>query len=146
MKYAAAAAFGCHNYPVGLLDGGRTFCPEQALVDLDIAEMVDREFSCAQAADIGELVAVIREAGIGGSYLGLTHTVQHYREASWRPAVLLSGSSAQAETDMSRTLVATRDQIEALLGATRSAVEPTANWEAIEAIVAEAERLLKTDG
>ncbi|MFB3881242.1 MAG: trimethylamine methyltransferase family protein [Armatimonadota bacterium] len=144
-KYAAAAAFGCHNYPVGLLDGGRTFCPEQALIDLDIAEMVDREFSCSGAEDAGQMVAVIREAGIGGSYLGLNHTVQHYREASWQPAVLVSDASAQAETDMSRMVAAARDRFEALLGAARSGAEPRANWEGIDAIVAEAERALRPD-
>ncbi len=145
VKYAAAASFGCHNYPVGLLDGGRTFCPEQALIDLDIAEMVDREFSCDGAEDTGQMVAVIREAGIGGSYLGLDHTVQHHREAFWQPAVFSRDSSAEAELDTPRALAAARDQIEAVIGAAGAAAEQRTNWEGIDAVVAEAERALQPD-
>ena len=143
VKYAAAASFGCHNYPVGLLDGGRAFCPEQALIDLDIAEMVDRGFSCAGAEDAGQMVAVIREAGIGGSYLGLDHTVQHHREASWRPGVIVRDAATQAEFDTARTLAQARSQVEALIGGAGTSPELTGNWDAIDAIVAEAERALQ---
>ena len=145
-KFAAAASFGCHNYPVGLLDGGRTFCPEEALIDLEIAEIVDRQFSCDGEVDAGQMAAVIREAGIGGSYLGLDHTLEHFREAFWQPAVFSRDSSAQVETDTSRTLAAARDKIEALTGPSGSAVEWRTDWDAIDAIVAEAERALQPAG
>ncbi len=144
-KYAAAASFDCHNYPVGLLDGGRTFCPEQALIDLDIAEAVDRQFSHDGAEDAGRMATVIREAGIGGSYLELDHTLEHFREAFWQPAVFARDSSAQVEPDTSRVLAATRDRIAALTGPAGAAAESSTDWGGIDAITAEAERALQPD-
>lgn len=87
-KMSAAAMQGRFNFPVGLLAGGKRFCPEQAILDLEIAVMLKRQY-----ADINtdaEQIAgdVINAVGIGGEFLSHSHTRQHFRENMWMPSVI----------------------------------------------------------
>ena len=76
------ASFLCGktNYPVGILEGGKTFCPEQALVDLELAREIHRTFGPLDVSDETLAVDVVRSAGIGGNVLAHAHTLDHFRK------------------------------------------------------------------
>ena len=79
-KMTASFQAGKTNYPVGILEGGKTFCPEQAVIDLELAGAIHKTFGGAEISDETLAVDVIREAGIGGNVLDHPHTLDHFRD------------------------------------------------------------------
>ena len=106
LKIVAATREGHANYPVGILEGGKTFCPEQAMVDLEIARYV-RAYCGDGGIDVSDdtlAVDVIRQVGIGGSFLEHEHTLQNFRQRTWFPDLmdrrLSQGPDKDRETEM----------------------------------------------
>jgi len=79
-KMLAAYLAGKTNYPVGILEGGKTFSPAEAMLELEIARVLHRAFGGATVDDDALAVDVMRRAGIGGNVLADEHTVSHFRE------------------------------------------------------------------
>ncbi len=80
-KMTAAAAFGEFNYPVGILSGGTIFSPEQVMLDLDMGKGMYRLFRGSGGDDeLSEVVDLVREVGIGGTYLSHEHTAEKLRD------------------------------------------------------------------
>jgi trimethylamine--corrinoid protein Co-methyltransferase len=141
-KFWASYRSGRVNYPVGLVNGGKAFSPEQALLDLEIAHWI-HEFSKGITVNSDTLcVDLIRRQGIGGNFLSEDHTVLHMRKAVWYPTLmdrtLSAGLSKDRERDMLEQACARRKKIMA-----------SADYEidrdrrrAIEEIVRSAERML----
>lgn len=140
LKFTASALIGCHNYPVGLLDGGRTFSPEQALVDLDIARWAYHSACPSPTSPVAESVALIRQAGIGGSFLQMDDTLDHYREAFWMPAFI-----RRAGDDTEALYGAAARRVEELVTAQMAKPVDEKKWGAIDEIVREAERTLRPE-
>jgi len=81
LKITASFMVGKTNYPLGILEGGKTFCPEEALVELEMAKAVHRMFGGAGTSTEFLAVDVIRSVGIAGNFLAHDHTLSHFREA-----------------------------------------------------------------
>ena len=93
LKFLASALTGRVNYPVGLLDGGRTFSAEQALVDLEIARYIHQLLKGIQVSQETLVTDLIREVGIGGHFLGEQHTLENFKKALWFPHIFDRGFS-----------------------------------------------------
>ena len=80
-KTTIAAAFGEFNYPVGVLSGGTIFSPEQVMLDIDMGECMYRFFKGSGGdEEFKGVVDLVREVGIGGTYLTQEHTALHLRD------------------------------------------------------------------
>lgn len=80
-KMTIAAAFAEFSYPVGILAGGTMFSPEQVMLDMDIAKCMYRFFEGAGGdEELNEAVSLIREGGIGGSFIAHEHTALNLRK------------------------------------------------------------------
>lgn len=87
LKMQAAARQGRHNHPVGLLAGGKRFCPVEAVMELEIAGAIGRLQAGLATDDDTLAVDIIAEVGIGGQFISHEHTYEHFR-GLWRPALL----------------------------------------------------------
>jgi len=85
MKMEAAARQGRFNFPVGLLAGGKRFCPVQAVLELEVVEAIRHVYAGIEVND--ELLAldVIDQVGIGGEFVSHEHTFEHFRQTLWLP-------------------------------------------------------------
>lgn len=81
LKITASFMVGKTNYPVGILEGGKTFCPEEALVELEMVKAIHKMFGGVKATTDSLAVDVIRNVGIAGNFLAHDHTLSHFREA-----------------------------------------------------------------
>ena len=104
-KYWASYQSGRVNYPVGLLNGGKAFSAEQALLDIEAAHWV-HEFGKGIAVNPDTLgVDMIRRQGIGGYHLNEEYTLQNMRRAVWYPALMDRTLSSGFEKDRERDLL-----------------------------------------
>jgi trimethylamine--corrinoid protein Co-methyltransferase len=87
-KMSAAAMQGRFNFPVGLLAGGKRFCPEQSVLDLEIAVMLKKQYADINADEEQIAEDVINAVGIGGEFLSHSHTLEHFGKNMWRPSIL----------------------------------------------------------
>ena len=100
MRFMASATVGRTNYPVGLVEAGKAFSPEQAILDLEIARAV---CFLARGFEVNEetlALDVIKSVGIGGNFLTEEHTILHFRKALWFPQILDRASSQGLTADM----------------------------------------------
>jgi trimethylamine--corrinoid protein Co-methyltransferase len=73
---------------VGQLESELTFSPAQAVIDNEMISYI-RRFHRGADVDISSLaVDVIREVGIAGSFLEVSHTLEHFRTEFFYPSVL----------------------------------------------------------
>lgn len=142
-KMLSAAGLGRFNFPVGLLVGGKRFCAEQAVLDLEIAESIKR---CSGNIDTGRdmlAVEVIDEVGIGESFLMHEHTIEHFRQNLWDPLLLDRGNpcplEASREKDM---LIAAREKVQEIWRRDDLYQIDEDRSKAIDDVVARAERIL----
>ncbi|MFH1006862.1 MAG: trimethylamine methyltransferase family protein [Candidatus Latescibacterota bacterium] len=71
----------------GLLAADCIYSPVQMILDNELAgalELLLRPYDCSDGAIGYEAIA---EAGPGGLFADLTHTVEHFREESWEPSI-----------------------------------------------------------
>jgi trimethylamine---corrinoid protein Co-methyltransferase len=107
-KYWATFQSGRVNYPLGLLDGGKAFSPEQALLDLEIARWI-HQFGKGIAVEEGDLetcLEMIRRIGIGGSVIEEEHTLLNMRKVVWYPTLMDRKLSAGFTQDKARDMLA----------------------------------------
>ncbi|MGQ9682426.1 MAG: trimethylamine methyltransferase family protein [Anaerolineae bacterium] len=144
-KYWATYRSGRVNYPVGLVNGGKAFSPEQALLDLEAAQWIHQ---FGKGIDVNEdtlCLDLIRQQGIGGSFLGEEHTVLNMRRAVWYPALMDRTLSAGLDKDRERDMIARAHE-------RSQGILRQANWEidaerarAIDDVVRRAESVLTQD-
>lgn len=99
-KMSAAASSGRCNHPVGILNGGKRFCPEAALIDLEIARYIDATLAGIEVDEETLAVDLITAAGIGGSFMAHEHTVQHFRAACFLSDLLVTRVGAPGDDDI----------------------------------------------
>lgn len=87
IKMEAAARQGRFNFPVGLLAGGKRFCPEQALLELEVAECIKRACGGVEVSDDSLAVDIIDQVGIAGEFFSHDHTLENFRRNLWLPAL-----------------------------------------------------------
>ena len=98
-KISVAHATGRHNYPVGLLMGGKRWSPVQALIGLEMARYVHR-FDMPVGVGPDEIpLALFEQVGIGGNFLGEDHTVERFRSDVWMPDLMERALTSPNEAD-----------------------------------------------
>jgi trimethylamine--corrinoid protein Co-methyltransferase len=75
-------------WSVGQLESELTFSPAQAVIDDEIIASVRRVERGVDVTDDTLATDLIREVGIGGSFLDSDHTLAHFREELWEPSLL----------------------------------------------------------
>ncbi|OGO81597.1 MAG: hypothetical protein A2Y21_03800 [Clostridiales bacterium GWC2_40_7] len=98
-KMSAAYSTGRHNYPVGLLMGGKRWSPIQALIGKEMAQYIHRNYTEISVSDDDIPLDLIEEVGVGGNYLAETHTALHFRKNVWMPELLERVLTADGYTD-----------------------------------------------
>jgi len=109
-KIMASFAAGRTNYPVGIIEGGKTFCPAQAMLDLEIARCIHKAFGSTDVSDETLALDVIRRAGIAGNVLADDHTAMNFREAL-HLSDLFTQSSDSIEAMLDRAEAAWKDTV-----------------------------------
>jgi len=89
-QMALASATGVLGLHLGSLDGAAIFCPEQAMIDLDLGRGL---YSLYKGVPINDETIAINEIdavgiGEGKTYLDTDYTLKHFREALWMPKLL----------------------------------------------------------
>jgi trimethylamine--corrinoid protein Co-methyltransferase len=104
-KFWASFCSGRVNYPVGLLNGGKCFSAEQALLDIEIAHWV-HEFGKGVPVT-GETLCLeeIQRQGIGGNHLAEERTLLNMRKVIWYPALMDRGLVAGLDESRKRDMV-----------------------------------------
>jgi len=137
-KIISSYLAGKTNYPVGIIEGGKTFCPTQAIVDLEIARIIHKAFGVTDVSDDALALDVIRRAGIGGSVLADEHTAEHFRSVLHLTDVL-ARSATDAEGMLDK---ANRKWKDILADSTPYALDGD-KAEQIDTIVAKAEKFFE---
>jgi trimethylamine--corrinoid protein Co-methyltransferase len=88
-QMALAATVSC-PLPIGLLDNGSTFCPAQAMLDLEMGEAVYRFGQGMQVDDESLAVDLIERMEFcqESAYVQTDHTLRHFRHVLWDPRLL----------------------------------------------------------
>jgi len=82
-------AAGISNvWAAGQLESELTFSPAQAVIDNEMIAYVRRHARGVAINDDTLARATVRAVGIGGSYLGEDHTLDHFREEIFMPTLL----------------------------------------------------------
>lgn len=88
LKVFTAALAGRVNYSVGMLYAGKTFSPEQAIIDIEISNMILAYFKGIDCSRDSFCVDLIRKVGIGGNFISEEHTARNYRKQLWFPKLM----------------------------------------------------------
>jgi trimethylamine--corrinoid protein Co-methyltransferase len=140
-RFALLARSGRYNVPVGLLNGGKRFSPEQALVDIEIERWTVESQKAIEVTPETLRVEQIRSAGIGGSSLLEEHTRAFMRKNVWYPSYSDRTPSAGDDVDRTRDmLVAANKRIRDLLARGDLYEADSAQCRAIDQVVRAAER------
>jgi len=143
LKMQMAVPQGRANFPVGLLAGGKRFCPVEAVAELEIATAMQRlNTGIATGADDLAL-DVIAEVGIGGEFLSHEHTYEHFRDF-WSPKLLDRRSPALLDADKAKDLLQTAKETVLQLWQRDDLYQiDEERGKAIDEVVAAAERVLR---
>lgn len=87
-KIAASHSIGHHYYPVGLLFAGKRWSPIQALIGVEMAKYIHRNFMEISVDENDISVDLIAEVGIKGNYVGADHTAKNFRKNIWLPELI----------------------------------------------------------
>ncbi|MHB1296522.1 MAG: trimethylamine methyltransferase family protein [Anaerolineae bacterium] len=104
-RFWMIARTGRVNFPVGLINYGRAFSPEQALVDIEIAHMVEQVSRGIEVSADTLCLEDIRAVGIGGTFLGEERTLTEMRRAVWYPRIMDRASSLGLSQDKARDML-----------------------------------------
>jgi trimethylamine---corrinoid protein Co-methyltransferase len=87
------------NYPVGLVKSGKAFSPEQALLDLEVAQFVHQFGKGIEVSPETLCLDLVRQQGPGGNFIGEEHTARTMRKAVWYPRLFDRALPAGLGTD-----------------------------------------------
>ncbi|MHB0859456.1 MAG: trimethylamine methyltransferase family protein [Anaerolineae bacterium] len=104
-RFWMIARTGRANFPVGLINYGRAFSPEQALVDIEIARLVEQASKGIEVTPESLCLDEIRSVGIGGTFLGEERTLMEMRRAVWYPSLLDRASSLGLDEDRAKDMI-----------------------------------------
>jgi len=104
LKYFTAAATGKVNFPVGLINSGKCFSGEQAVIDIENLHLIDRFLEGFKVDDDNAVLDVIREVGIGGSFLTNEHTLENYAKYLYIPEIMDRTLPSTLEEDLKKDM------------------------------------------
>ena len=100
----------------GLLSSDEIYSPIQMILDNELAGALNRFLRPIACDDEAIGFEAIREAGPGGLFTGLPHTLDHYRDELWQPQIWTRLLRDAWQTAGSRQdLDVARDQFEAIM-------------------------------
>lgn len=142
-KYLVLAMSGRYTYPVGLINGGKCFSAEQALMDIQMLENIHKFLEGIVISDEEEILELIRKVGIGGSFLQEEHTLYNYKQYLAVPELfdhtLLQGYDSDIQKDI---LLKAHQKVDQILS-TKDMYEINSNdYKEIDKVVEAAERIL----
>ena len=115
-KYFILALSGRFTYPVGLVNWGKCFSLEQALVDIQILKNTHKFLEGIKISDEDEILSLIRKVGIGGSFLQEEHTLLNFKKNLMVPELFDHTLSQGYENDIKKDmLVKAHDKVEKTL-------------------------------
>ena len=141
-KYWATYRSGRVNYPVGLVNNGKAFSPEQALLDIETARWIHEFHKGITVTPETLCLDLIRTQGIGGNFFGEEHTVHQMRKAVWYPQLMDRARSTGAAKDHERDMIARAHERYVKTMAKATYEIDAAGCRAIDDILRSAERTL----
>ncbi|MHB0879072.1 MAG: trimethylamine methyltransferase family protein [Anaerolineae bacterium] len=87
-RFWMIARTGRVDFPVGLVNYGKAFSPEQALLDLEIGHYIEALTRGVSVSDDSLCLDMIRQVGIGGHFMAEEHTLLNMRRGVWYPALM----------------------------------------------------------
>ena len=81
--FLAGTNFVMHS--AGWLEGGLVSCFEKYVIDVQLLEMLHKEFTPIEFADADLAFDAHLEVGHGGHFLGAMHTMERFRTCFYRP-------------------------------------------------------------
>jgi len=106
-RFGSLARSGRYNVPVGLLNAGKRFSPEMALVGLEIERWI---VELAKGIEVGPetlRVEQVRKVGIAGHSMGEEHTREFMRRNVWYPQLMDRTLSSDTAQESAREMVET---------------------------------------
>lgn len=104
-KFWATYRSGRVNYPVGLVNQGKAFSAEQALLDLEVARWIHESGKGIEVTPATLAVDLVRKQGIGGNFFSEEHTLREMRRAVWYPSLMDRALSRGLEKDRERDML-----------------------------------------
>jgi trimethylamine---corrinoid protein Co-methyltransferase len=105
LKYFIAAATGKVNFPVGLINSGKCFSGEQAVIDIENLHLIDRFLEGFAVSEENAALDIIREVGIGGSFLTNNHTLTNYAKNLYVPEIMDRTLPSSIKEDLKKDMV-----------------------------------------
>jgi len=105
LKYFISAVTGKVNFPVGLVNGGKCFSGEQAVVDIENLHLIDKFLKGFDVSDEDAALDIIRDVGIGGSFLTNEHTLVNYAKNLYVPEIMDRTLPTSLDKDMEKDMV-----------------------------------------
>jgi trimethylamine--corrinoid protein Co-methyltransferase len=72
-------------HTAGWLEGGLVSCFEKYVIDVQVLEMLQKEFTPLEITDADLAFEAHKEVGHGGHFLGAEHTMERFRTCFYRP-------------------------------------------------------------
>jgi len=104
-KYFTLATKNRFTCAVGLVNGGKCFSAEQALIDIQILQNIYRFFNITTENNYEEIIELIRSVGIGGSFFQEEDTLKNYRKYLMVPELFDHTLSRGLEKDIKMDIV-----------------------------------------
>ncbi len=128
---------------LGSLDGNLSLCPEQALIDYEMFQYLERFARGIEVSPETIAFDLIAEVGPGGVFTDREHTARHLRQEMWFPRLLHRGAwDAWVESGRKGPLDLARDQVQEYLKADLEPVLSDDRLREVRKVVQEAERAL----
>ena len=147
--YSYEEGFTVHVKSLGRLHANLCLCAEQAIIDHEMLQWMQRFFRGIEVHEETLALEAIREAGPGGEFASSPHTLRNYREQMWFPTLLHRGAWADWVESGSRTpLDVARGRVKEILSQELNPVLPEDLCGEVDSVVQEAEKVLlgKTTG
>jgi trimethylamine--corrinoid protein Co-methyltransferase len=90
--YSFEAEVTCPVGILGTLGGNLSVCPEEAIIDHEMFQYLQRFVRGLNVSDEALALDLIKEVGPGGSFLATEHTARHYRREIWHPKLWHRGA------------------------------------------------------
>ena len=142
-KMLAAASQQRFNFPVGLLAGGKRFSPEQAVLELEVAETIKRYARGFEVNDETLALQVIHEVGIGKEYFSHEHTLLNFQANLWIPELADRSLPCCTSNEKERDMVhAAHEKVKKIIDSPDLYVIDDVRAKAIDEIVEKAKKIL----
>lgn len=142
LKGFGSSLAGEPAYHVGILGGGLVFSPEMLMIDLDIARAQHTYARGLGGEHFDQALDLIRERGIGGSFIDTEHTARHFRECLWMPSLFERAKGGEAQAGWDDPVAAAYESWQAVLRQTPEFNIAPEKARAIDKVVLRAQQAL----